>query len=91
MSQQADLGFPLLVEEVVMMGRYPHFTFNPNKKDVTICHEVIERMNLVEFKGRNYLTLSGGKAKSAVCSCTRTGLEKPTDGYRYLVLSITTQ
>ena len=32
MSQQADLGFPLLVEEVVMMGRYPHFTFNPNKK-----------------------------------------------------------
>ena len=37
MSQQADLGFPLLVEEVVMMGRYPHFTFNPNKKDITIA------------------------------------------------------
>jgi iron complex transport system ATP-binding protein len=49
MSQQADLGFPLLVEEVVMMGRYPHFTFNPNKKDITICNEVIERMNLTEF------------------------------------------
>jgi len=61
MSQQADLGFPLLVEEVVMMGRYPHFTFNPNKKDITICNEVIERMNLVEFKERNYLTLSGGE------------------------------
>src|ERR1700712_1687076 len=30
MSQQPELGFPLSVEEVVMMGRYPHFTFNPN-------------------------------------------------------------
>src|SRR5258705_9597212 len=34
MSQQADLSFPLLVEEVVMMGRYPHFAFNPNKKNI---------------------------------------------------------
>ena len=33
MSQQTELGFPLTVEEVVMMGRYPHFTFNPGKKD----------------------------------------------------------
>src|SRR5678815_5983906 len=41
MSQQADLGFPLLVEEVVLMGRYSYFTFNPYKKDITICSEVI--------------------------------------------------
>src|SRR4051794_18469095 len=27
MSQQPELGFPLSVEEVVMMGRYPHFSF----------------------------------------------------------------
>ncbi len=50
MSQQPELGFPLMVEEVVMMGRYPHFTFNPNKKDETICNEVMERMNLTEFQ-----------------------------------------
>ena len=87
MSQQADLGFPLLVEEVVMMGRYPHFTFNPNKKDVTICNEVIERMNLVEFKERNYLTLSGGeKQRVQFARVLAQVWEKPADGYRYLVL-----
>lgn len=87
MSQQADLGFPLLVEEVVMMGRYPHFTFNPNKKDIMICNEVIERMNLVEFKERNYLTLSGGeKQRVQYARVLAQVWEKPTDGYRYLFL-----
>ena len=87
MSQQADLGFPLLVEEVVMMGRYPHFTFNPNKKDVTICNEVIERMNLVEFKERNYVTLSGGeKQRVQFARVLAQVWEKPADGYRYLFL-----
>jgi len=87
MSQQADLGFPLLVEEVVMMGRYPHFTFNPNKKDFTICNEVTERMNLVEFKERNYLTLSGGeKQRVQYARVLAQVWEKPTDGFRYLFL-----
>ena len=30
MSQQTELSFPLTAEEVVMMGRYPHFDFNPS-------------------------------------------------------------
>ena len=54
MSQQPELSFPLLVEEVVMMGRYPHFTFNPGRKDTAICKEVMELMNLISFKERNY-------------------------------------
>jgi len=87
MSQQADLGFPLLVEEVVMMGRYPHFTFNPNKKDITICNEVIERMNLFEFKERNYLTLSGGEKQRVQYARVLAQIwEKPAEGYRYLFL-----
>jgi iron complex transport system ATP-binding protein len=87
MSQQADLGFPLLVEEVVMMGRYPHFTFNPNKKDITICNEVIERMNLAEFTKRNYLTLSGGeKQRVQYARVLAQVWEKPMDGCRYLFL-----
>jgi len=87
MSQQADLSFPLLVEEVVMMGRYPHFNFSPNKKDIRICHEAIERMNLHEFKQRNYLTLSGGEKQRVQYARVLAQIwEKPSEGYRYLFL-----
>src|ERR1700733_7997961 len=37
LSQQSELAFPLSVEEVVMMGRYPHFNLNPSAKDRDIC------------------------------------------------------
>lgn len=87
MSQQPELSFPLMVEEVVMMGRYPHFTFNPNKKDETICAAVMERMNLELFKERNYLTLSGGeKQRVQYARVLAQVWEKPATGYRYLFL-----
>lgn len=87
MSQQPELSFPLMVEEVVMMGRYPHFTFNPNKKDEDICNEVIERMNLRSFKERNYLTLSGGEKQRVQYARVLAQIwEKPATGYRYLFL-----
>ncbi|HEX2684762.1 MAG TPA: heme ABC transporter ATP-binding protein [Ferruginibacter sp.] len=87
MSQQPELSFPLMVEEVVMMGRYPHFTFNPNKKDEQICNEVMERMNLASFKERNYLTLSGGeKQRVQYARVLAQVWEKPERGSRYLFL-----
>ncbi len=61
LSQQVDIGFPLEVEEVVMMGRYPHFEINPTKLDIEICNEVIALQNLDSFRKRNFLTLSGGE------------------------------
>jgi iron complex transport system ATP-binding protein len=87
MSQQPELSFPLMVEEVVMMGRYPHFIFNPGKKDNDICHEVMERMNLTSFKERNYLTLSGGEKQRVQYARVLAQIwEKPTEGCRYLFL-----
>ena len=87
MSQQPELSFPLMVEEVVMMGRYPHFTFNPTKKDVDICHDVMNRMNLASFADRNYLTLSGGeKQRVQYARVLAQVWEKPAKGYRYLFL-----
>lgn len=87
MSQQPELSFPLTVEEVVMMGRYPHFTFNPNKRDFTICEAVMERMNLLSFKERNYLTLSGGEKQRVQYARVLAQIwEKPTSGCRYLFL-----
>src|ERR1700744_4964774 len=32
LSQNIELSFPLTVAEVVMMGRYPHFTGKPTQK-----------------------------------------------------------
>jgi len=87
MSQQPELSFPLMVEEVVMMGRYPHFTFNPNKKDEDICNQVMERMQLISFKERNYLTLSGGEKQRVQYARVLAQIwEKPATGYRYLFL-----
>ena len=87
MSQQPELNFPLMVDEVVMMGRYPHFTFNPNKKDITICNEVMEKMNLEDFRDRNYLTLSGGEKQRVQYARVLAQIwEKPTNGCRYLFL-----
>ncbi len=37
LSQHIDLAFPLRVEEVVMMGRYPHFNNRPDKADYDVC------------------------------------------------------
>ena len=87
MSQQPELSFPLMVDEVVMMGRYPHFTFNPGKKDEAICNEVTERMNLSAFKERNYLTLSGGEKQRVQYARVLAQIwEKPDTGFRYLFL-----
>lgn len=87
MSQQPELSFPLMVDEVVMMGRYPHFAFNPGKKDKAICNEVMERMNLQPFRDRNYLTLSGGEKQRVQFARVLAQIwEKPAAGTRYLFL-----
>ena len=87
MSQQPELSFPLMVEEVVMMGRYPHFTFNPNKKDEEICEAVMERMHITSFRERNYLTLSGGERQRVQYARVLAQIwEKPANDSRYLFL-----
>ena len=87
MSQQPELSFPLTVEEVVMMGRYPHFNFNPNRKDEDICKQVMDLLHLSSFKERNYLTLSGGeKQRVQYARVLAQVFEKPAAGCRYLFL-----
>jgi iron complex transport system ATP-binding protein len=87
MSQQPELSFPLTVAEVVMMGRYPHFNFNPTKNDENICEAVITKMNLTAFTERNYLTLSGGEKQRVQYARVLAQIwEAPTASNRFLFL-----
>ena len=61
MSQLPELHFPLSVDEIVLMGRYPHFSFQPSARDKEICREAMERLGISALAGRDYLTLSGGE------------------------------
>lgn len=87
LSQQSELAFPLSVEEVVMMGRYPHFNLNPGKKDKDICLEALKRMSILDFRYRNYLTLSGGEKQRVHFARTLAQIwEPPNNTCRYLFL-----
>ena len=87
MTQQPELSFSLSVEEVVMMGRYPHFDFNPSKNDEIICSKAIEKMDIQNLKGRNYLTLSGGEKQRVQFARVLAQIwEVPKTGNRYLFL-----
>ena len=61
MTQLPELHFPLSVEEIVMMGRYPHFSFSPTPNDRAICEHVLSHLSIQSLSGRDYLTLSGGE------------------------------
>ncbi|HYG04196.1 MAG TPA: heme ABC transporter ATP-binding protein [Chryseosolibacter sp.] len=61
LSQNIDLGFPLTVREVVMMGRYPHFNRRPQSIDHQTCFEVMAFFEVDMLAERNFMTLSGGE------------------------------
>lgn len=87
LSQLPELHFPLTVEEVVMMGRYPHFELNPQRADVDICDEYIRLLNLEPFRQRNYLTLSGGEKQRVQFARVLAQLGKAASAEpRYLLL-----
>jgi len=61
LSQAIEIAFPLTVREVVMMGRYPHFSGRPGPTDERIIDEVMQHFDVTEFAHRYYQTLSGGE------------------------------
>lgn len=61
LSQAIEIAFPLMVHEVVMMGRYPHFSGRPGVFDERVVDEVMRFFDVNEFGDRDYQTLSGGE------------------------------
>jgi iron complex transport system ATP-binding protein len=61
LSQHVELAFPLPVEDVVLMGRYPHYARVPTPRDREIVTEALAMVEMGDFRTRSYPTLSGGE------------------------------
>jgi iron complex transport system ATP-binding protein len=87
LSQNTELAFPLTVQEVVMMGRYPHFTGTAEKQDKQACREAMRFFDVEKMAERNYLTLSGGERQRVQFARVLTQLWYAVAGSsRYLIL-----
>ncbi|MBB4092043.1 manganese/iron ABC transporter ATP-binding protein [Brucella pecoris] len=64
-SEDVDWNFPVLVEDVVMMGRYGHMGMMriPRRADREAVEKALARVNMIEFRQRQIGELSGGQKK----------------------------
>lgn len=64
-AEEVDWSFPVLVEDVVMMGRYGHMGFlrRPSQADRDAVTQALGRVNMSEFRDRQIGELSGGQRK----------------------------
>ena len=64
-SEEVDWTFPVLVKDVVMMGRYGHMNFfrHPKKSDQDAVIDALKRVNMLEFSSNQIGELSGGQRK----------------------------
>ncbi|UJQ95985.1 manganese/iron ABC transporter ATP-binding protein [Mariluticola halotolerans] len=64
-AEEVDWSFPVLVEDVVMMGRYGHMNMlrMPRDADRHAVDEALERVGMSSFRKRQIGELSGGQRK----------------------------
>lgn len=64
-AEEVDWSFPVLVEDVVMMGRYGHMGFLRIAKpaDHRAVEDALERVGMSDFRKRQIGELSGGQKK----------------------------
>ncbi|NNK77963.1 MAG: manganese/iron ABC transporter ATP-binding protein, partial [Litoreibacter sp.] len=64
-AEEVDWSFPVLVEDVVMMGRYGHMGFlrRPSAADHRAVDEALDRVNMADLRTRQIGELSGGQRK----------------------------
>lgn len=61
LSQHVELAFPLAAEDVVLMGRYPHYGRAPRARDREIVDRALELVAMTGQRHQPYPTLSGGE------------------------------
>ena len=67
-TQHNYYNFDFKVEEVVMMGRTPHKKpmEMDNEEDHRIVHDSLSKVNMLDFKDRNFSSLSGGEQQRII-------------------------
>lgn len=87
LSQNVELAFPLRVWEVVLMGRYPHFTGAATPSDTAACTEAMRYFDVLDWSDRDYLTLSGGERQRVQFARVMAQIWYPApSGHRWLLL-----
>lgn len=61
LTQRTIINEPFPVEEVVMMGRYPHFNHSPSAEDREIVKEAMDASEVTAFGKTPITRLSGGE------------------------------
>jgi len=64
-TEEIDWDFPILVEDVVMMGRYGHMNMlrMSTKKDQELVEQALLRVDMQDYRKRQIGELSGGQKK----------------------------
>lgn len=64
-AEEVDWNFPVLVDDVVMMGRYGHMGMMriPRHADHEAVTTALSRVNMIDFRKRQIGELSGGQKK----------------------------
>ena len=64
-AEEVDWTFPVLVEDVVMMGRYGHMGWlrRPTARDRALVDAALARVSMTAFRHRQIGELSGGQKK----------------------------
>lgn len=65
MAQQHHVSADFTVEEVVLMGRYPHYSNKPTRLDKEIVAETMRLCGVDHLSDRSILQLSGGEKQRA--------------------------
>lgn len=61
LAQSNTLSLSFQVEDLVVMGRYPHYDSRPSEADMAIVRQVMADTGITELAQRDYNTLSGGE------------------------------
>lgn len=68
LSQHNNYNFDFSVKDILLMGRSPHKKFldKDTKKDYDIIYDSLNKVGMLKFIDRNFLTLSGGEQQRII-------------------------